>query len=531
MRASPNNPFTQRPPAAPCSGSGPGTPHDKQVPDRRTGTRLPGALDCISGTASMAPPAGRIPISVLALCIAFGCSNSSNPSTTTASAGGQATNNGGSGTSTGGSGVPGTATTGGSATVSNTGGSTSMVAGTGGAGVGGSSGITPNSACLDCLTSNVTNKNCTGFTSADLPPCVNLQGKDPDTGTPNSQLCLNVYNCVTSNMCGLSGLYTPTFPGFVASTCYCGTAEGAACLDSPNGPCRQQIEQGVGSTTPITVIAELTDETTPTGMAIRELNCEAQKCPHECQLQPPATGSGGAPNAGTGGAPNATGGAPSASGGAMGTGGMPNFGDITPGCPTSSSDTVLFNGFATAADASAVSVLSSTTTTAPTVSWESDADAGPDPGSVRVTIPFTKWSQVALLQGILPSEVNLWNRVLFACIRLDSGLFPPGTPLNACVKMKLFAFGSTDNYGSVALSLCPNSGAGWWQLTLPIQPTYADDGTGQQILDYDPAHTTSVQIQIAAPQAGYIPADAGTADGGTLLPTTAVFHIDTIGYR
>ena len=486
MRASPKNPFTQRP-AAPITNG-----------------------------------AALSPFGVLALCIAYGCSNSSNPSTTTASTGGQAASNGGSGTSPGGGGGVG-----GTATVSNTGGSTSIIASTGGAGVGGSSGITPSSACLGCLTSHLNPIDCTGITSSDLPPCVSQQGKDPDTGILNSQLCLNVYNCVTSNMCGLNLLYTPDFPGFVASTCYCGTADGAACLDTPNGPCRQQIEQGIGSTTPAKVLPYLGDETTPTGMALRVLGCEAKKCPHECELQPPATGTGGAPNAGTGGAPNATGGAPSATGGAMGTGGATNLEDFTPGCPTSSSDTILFNGFATNADASTVSVLSSNTTTAPTVGWESDADAGPTPGSVRVTIPFTKWGQYTTLQATLPSEVNLQNKELFACIRLDSGLFPAGTPLNAFVKIVLKVFGGIDFNGPpFAGSLLPNTMAEWFHFTWQAQPTYGLDDSGNSILAYDPVHTTLVQIQITAASAGSIPADAGT-----LLPTTAIFHIGTIGYR
>lgn len=482
-----------------------------------------------SSTQQPAAPGGTVrrqlqqrailsPFSVFALCIAFGCSNnSSNGTTTTTTTGGQA-NNGGGTSASGNSGIAGTVTTGGSATASNAGGLTGVVGGSGGVGVGGSSTISIDSACLDCLTSNVNQNKCIAIKSSDLPPCANLQGKDPDTGTSNSQLCINVYNCVISNMCGMATLAS----GFQPANCYCGSEDGTTCLATPIGPCQSQIEQGVGSTTPTVVTSELGDSTIPTGMAMQVVGCEAQNCASDCGIAQTTTGTGGAPNAGTGGSPNAT-------GGDMGTGGAAPVGGVTTGCPTSSSDTILFNGFAASTDGSAVSVRAGSTATAATVSWDSVA-GNPDPGSVQVTIPYTKWGQYSILQGILPVAANLLNRQLFVCVDLDSGMFPAGVDPNSCATVQLEAVSSNGSLNeSQPLQLCPTMTAQWLQFSWPVQASYATDpDTLQQVYAYDPTQTASIRMQITAPSTGGTPT---IADAGTLLPTTATFHIDTIGYR
>jgi hypothetical protein len=135
------------------------------------------------------------------------------------------------------------------------------------------------------------------------------------------------------------------------------------------------------------------------------------------------------------------------------------------------------------------------------------------------------------LTGTFATELNLTGKSLFACIRLDSGLYPTGADFTstACATVQLDV-GKNGNLdaGSFRNYICPSATNQWFQVWYPIQPTFGTDPeTGQQVYLFDPAHTAMFDIYIRDPDVRNLPA----GDGGLLLPTTAQFHIDTIGYR
>ncbi|HEY4015031.1 MAG TPA: hypothetical protein VGM06_16925 [Polyangiaceae bacterium] len=157
-----------------------------------------------------------------------------------------------------------------------------------------------------------------------------------------------------------------------------------------------------------------------------------------------------------------------------------------------------------------------------TLSFDPDVgDPGPggDPGSLKIVIPFNGYNQQADFQHIFTTPLqNLAGQTLFVRIQLDSGFVsnasaPGGFVLDVKSTMNyVYAQSAYTNIGM------PNPG-GWTQYNLNISmPSMSNAG-------YDPTDIVSMELHF---DTGAGPAGGG-ADAGA-LPTTATFHVDTIGY-
>lgn len=70
--------------------------------------------------------------------------------------------------------------------------------------------------------------------------------------------------------------------------CYCGAVDFTVCFDVfsdpsvPQGPCKTQIEQLAGTTTPIQIGTRFFDPTFPLGAVNQVLLCTSNNCSGEC---------------------------------------------------------------------------------------------------------------------------------------------------------------------------------------------------------------------------------------------------------
>lgn len=65
--------------------------------------------------------------------------------------------------------------------------------------------------------------------------------------------------------------------------CYCGDNLASCLSGEPTGPCRMQIEQAVGSTEIVAIVAQLRDERSPIALAAQQVVCEQRQCAGVCQ--------------------------------------------------------------------------------------------------------------------------------------------------------------------------------------------------------------------------------------------------------
>jgi len=106
-----------------------------------------------------------------------------------------------------------------------------------------------------------------------LPPCSDLReagtaAHGNGAGKPLFDLCAALFDCVTKKSCTCAD---PTDPNASPSNCYCGTNMGTACVaeGGANGVCRKEIEEAVQaspSTSPVDILANLTDLSNPMGL-------------------------------------------------------------------------------------------------------------------------------------------------------------------------------------------------------------------------------------------------------------------------
>ncbi len=482
------------------------------------------------------------PAGLLLLGIACGCSSSSSNNS---GGGGQATASGGTtaaaagNTSAGGNnGTGGSAHTSAGTTSNNAGGNSAGGAGgnsAGGAG-GGTAGSSStccsiSSACNTCMTSalqegGVCWQVTTPLTSP-LPPCENMSGTNPYTGQSNADLCKAVYSCVMSTQCAFTGT------DFEPNACYCGASNIgslSACILTHNGPCMQQIADGMNEAVvdPTSVIANSGDLTTPTGMALFMLFCESNstKCGSQCGITFQGAGTGGA--SGTGGAPS-TGGAP-ATGGA-GTGGY-----TSTGCTVLPGDTILYP-FDEATDVSEFNVVTNSGWATPSFVWDSSADSASNAtsGSLKVSVTFDETQQKSEIDATLPSVIDLTNKTLFACVRLDMDLDSDGGSLqNSSLPCgsNVFALGAISNIGvqSKPSDICSSAFGQWlpYATTTLVTTILIDqsgipvlDASGNQQITYNSRQISKISLQFSGPFGAL----------KSIPPQTVTYHVDTIGYR
>jgi hypothetical protein len=87
----------------------------------------------------------------------------------------------------------------------------------------------------------------------------------PAAGTPRSQLCNEALSCELTTNCGVNN----------PADCYCGTASGVACFNvgSANGACRPQVEAGLETSDPGTVVLNFTNQNYASGRAFFLVQC------------------------------------------------------------------------------------------------------------------------------------------------------------------------------------------------------------------------------------------------------------------
>jgi hypothetical protein len=131
--------------------------------------------------------------------------------------------------------------------------------------------ITP-TACFTCENDPST---CSDFVNCDMA-VGNAAVGSPAAGTPKAQLCNSVLDCVRDTGCAADA---------ASIRCYCGTVNAAECLGGlGNGKCRTQIEAGLETTTPATVVQRLQNVQFGGGLALARIDCDQTFCPSECGL-------------------------------------------------------------------------------------------------------------------------------------------------------------------------------------------------------------------------------------------------------
>jgi hypothetical protein len=192
-------------------------------------------------------------------CTAASTVDAGNPVTTTTTTGNGGGGNGGGGAGNGGGGA------------GNGGGGTTGGAGNGGGGGtvdAGTPGIcTPplkdSTVCAGCEALNCPHDatGCPANCSAQ-PACSDYAGGDV-------ALCTSVLSCIRTTNCTAGGI----------TSCYCGTAALAACQGgSANGACKSQIELGLKTTSPGTILLNLTNVALPGGGALSLGQCDHDNC-------------------------------------------------------------------------------------------------------------------------------------------------------------------------------------------------------------------------------------------------------------
>ena len=413
-------------------------------------------------------------------------------------------------------------------------------------GIGGST-----SAC--CTLSSECNACLRKDPELSVPLCENLTGNDPIFATPNKDLCKAVLDCVIQTKCfDYQVLWS-------ASSCYCGPDQTNCFVKGgANGACRQQIETGLDTEDPATVVLNFTNPDYPAGVALNAIKYATNRCTDECTdfISPDyynQFGSGG--SSGTGGAAG-TGGVTGIGGTSTSSGGAPNSGGTTgtgtgtgtsvSGCPVSDSDHILCD-FKDGAECLGVYKPGTTGSLGLTyppdggvpeytdpnkdggagpeevVSWDGNVGS-PNLGSVLLNVPFNSTFQTLSLIDALSVPADFTGKTLFACVRLDSGLYPSGAAADVsgttCAYVRIGASDATTGSLSTGSSvyICPGDAGQWIQVTYrPITTVSSTSGA----VTFDATQISTIQVKISD----------GSWSSSTSIPESAALHVDSIGYR
>jgi cysteine-rich repeat protein len=139
-------------------------------------------------------------------------------------------------------------------------------------GDGCSSSCVDTSACDDCM-----NANCVETEGPLTELCFNMPGVSTvgtAVGRGKGELCWEMTDCIHREVC-IDELDE-------IKPCYCGSAQGPACLTAAaNGPCHAEIQAAL-ETTATDQIANAGDVTHPSGLAYALVLCTYQLCFDQC---------------------------------------------------------------------------------------------------------------------------------------------------------------------------------------------------------------------------------------------------------
>jgi len=347
---------------------------------------------------------------------------------------------------------------------------------------------------------------------------------------------------------------------WTASPCYCGTAgltSGTNCLNKgdANGPCFKQIQDGMGTEDPSAIVLQFGDSNFPAGVALSIVQYAADNCTAECPdfLSPDyynslggtggSSGTGGATGTGGSVGPGGTQGA----GGSTSTGGASSAGGSSSnGCSISASDTILYD-FKDSANGIGVSKnftygLNLTYTASGVAQFQAAAADGgtelmnviawdgsigtPSAGSAQLNVPFSATYQSLDVGSKLSPPMDMSGKTLFACLRLDAGLYPsttfdPTVTRGKCTQVKLLSEDAAhpgSPQSATAVNICPGDTGSWIELTYKPTTLLSSDGLSTA---FDATQVASIFVDISD-------LNWGTS---TSTPTFATFHLDHIGYR
>ncbi len=156
-------------------------------------------------------------------------------------------------------------------------------------------------------------------------------------------------------------------------------------------------------------------------------------------------------------------------------------------------------------------------------STQGDSLVGGDQGSLEIVVPFSGYNQQADFQHIFASPLNiLANKTLFVRYRLDSGFNPnPSAQGGFYLAVKTgtgYTYAST-TYTNVMGVTPPGM---WNEVDLPMASPPFVDTTNP--IPYDQTNVVAIEIHFDTGSGPTTPVDGGA------LPSTATFHIDTIGF-
>jgi hypothetical protein len=125
----------------------------------------------------------------------------------------------------------------------------------------------PSTTCLACEAANCPNDP----TGCDAGACTAQPACSDYAKLSDRQLCAAVLDCVRISECAKG-------PG--VPDCYCGTAGWLTACKAGfgNGVCKSQIEAGLFTTDPQTILLNLTNVRYPTGGALSLTDCDHYNC-------------------------------------------------------------------------------------------------------------------------------------------------------------------------------------------------------------------------------------------------------------
>jgi hypothetical protein len=162
-----------------------------------------------------------------------------------------------------------------------------------------------------------------------------------------------------------------------------------------------------------------------------------------------------------------------------------------------------------------------------TVSYDpntGDPGIGGDPGSLSFTVPFSQFNSQADFQHLTPGPggmgIDLSGKTLFVRVERDPGFNTADVsyPEAFVIAVKT---GPTYAYGSSTYTNFSVPAGQWQEFDLPLAVTPVGAAAG-----FDPTQVMAIELHF---DTGGGPLGGVPADGGSLLPTTTTFHVDTIG--
>jgi hypothetical protein len=156
-----------------------------------------------------------------------------------------------------------------------------------------------------------------------------------------------------------------------------------------------------------------------------------------------------------------------------------------------------------------------------TLGWDGK-QGDPDDGSLRIEAPFSAYNQQIDIQFPLPTLTDLTGKVLYVRIRLGDGFnADPSAPGGM-----IFYAQSGDDYawGQAEWTNVEQSNRGKWreysfEMDFPWREVTSGGVSGSS-LGFDPARVRLLGLIL----------HTGGGGSSTILPTPAVFHVDSFGF-